>query len=89
MTSLGCRSGVHWTRENAASSMQRAIARASTVLPVPGHVLEQHVPLARESGQDELQLLALPAQHRFDPRRESLGDAYGFVQPRRSTRVRR
>src|SRR5436190_1258998 len=36
VTSDGCRSGVHWTRAKTESSILLAIARASTVLPVPG-----------------------------------------------------
>ena len=48
MTSVGCRSGVHWMRDGTAPSIDCAIARASTVLAVPGHVLEEHVPAAGE-----------------------------------------
>ena len=36
MTSVGCRSGVHWTREEIEPSIEPAIARASTVFAVPG-----------------------------------------------------
>src|ERR1700757_356870 len=36
VTSVGCRSGVHWMREETAPSIDCAIARASTVLAVPG-----------------------------------------------------
>ena len=36
VTSVGCRSGVHWIREESAPPMLVAIARAKTVFAVPG-----------------------------------------------------
>ena len=36
VTSVGCRSGVHWIREGCAPSIDWAMARASTVFAVPG-----------------------------------------------------
>ena len=36
VTSVGCRSGVHWIRDVVAPSMLPAIARASIVFAVPG-----------------------------------------------------
>ena len=60
--SVGCRSGVHWIRLATAPSMLPAIARASTVLAVPGDVLEQHVTARRERGDHERDRLAL-AEH--------------------------
>ena len=64
VTSEGCRSGVHWTRAKTASSMLRAIARASTVLPVPGTSSNRTWPWQVERGEDEPDLLALAAQRR-------------------------
>ena len=66
MTSFGCRSGVHWMRDGTAPSIDWAIARASTVFAVPGHVLEEHVPAARERAQDEPDLLGLAVDDRLD-----------------------
>ena len=36
VTSVGCRSGVHWMRECVTPSIEPPIARASTVFAVPG-----------------------------------------------------
>ena len=74
MTSVGCRSGVHWIRDGATPSMLPAIARASTVLAVPGDVLEQHVPAAHERREDELDLLALAVDDRLDVVEQAGGD---------------
>ena len=53
VTSEGWRSGVHWTRAKTASSMLAAIARASTVLPVPGTSSKRTWPWQVERGEDE------------------------------------
>ena len=65
---------MHWTRANTESSIERAIARASTVLPVPGHVLEEHVAVAGERGEDELDLVVLAAQDELDVRGQARRD---------------
>ena len=70
MTSVGCRSGVHWMREKVAPSTLPAIARGEHRLRRSGHVLEQHVPAADECGEDELDLLRLAANDRLDVREQ-------------------
>ena len=74
VTSEGWRSGVHWMRAKTESSIERAIARASTVLPGAGHVLEEHVAVAGEGGDDELDLVVLAAQDELDVRGEPRRD---------------
>src|ERR671931_446200 len=48
VTSLGTRSGVHWTRRNARSS-ERATARASVVFPTPGTSSSRTCPSTRSA----------------------------------------
>ena len=58
VTSLGSRSGVNWTRRTV-QSMERARALLSIVLPTPGHVLDEQVPLGEqhhERGPDDVGL---------------------------------
>ena len=59
VTSVGSRSGVNWIRRNE-QSIDRAMAFASMVLPTPGHVLDQEVPLGHQGdeGQTDLAVLA-------------------------------
>ena len=45
-----------------------------------GHVLEQDVPVARERGQDELDLVALPVDDRLDVVDEPVGDLTGSLE---------
>ena len=56
--SPGSRSGVNWMRVLVPCT-DCASARASEVLPVPGHVLEQHVAVAQHRGEDEFDDVAL------------------------------
>ena len=53
---------MHWMRANSVPSIVCAIERARIVFAVPGHVLEQHVPAARERGEHERDLVVL-AEH--------------------------
>ena len=52
VTSTGRRSGVPWIRF-VRRARARAIARARSVLPVPGDVLDEDVAVGEERGQDE------------------------------------
>ena len=81
MTSVGCRSGVHWMRVPTAPSTLCAIARASTVFAVPGDVLEEHVATRRERGEHEPDLLALPVDDRLHVREQACGDVDGAFEP--------
>ena len=74
MTSVGCRSGVHWIRANVVPAIVCAIARARIVFAVPGHVLEQHVPAARERREDERDLLVLAEDDALDVPAQPLRD---------------
>jgi hypothetical protein len=52
VTSEGSRSGVNWIRLWVPWTLA-ARARASWVLPVPGHVLEQQVALGEQAGEGQ------------------------------------
>ena len=67
MTSVGIRSGVNWMRAKRTPSAA-AKARASSVLPMPGTPLEQHVPAGHVAGQQPLDRRAL-AEHHARPAR--------------------
>ena len=73
---------MHWIRAVVAPSIERAIARASTVLAVPGNVVEQDVPLAEERADDELDLAALAEHDALDVVEQRLQD--GARIPRRA-----
>ena len=85
MTSVGCRSGVHWMRDGAAPvDRLPAIARASTVLAVPGTSSKQHVPAADHGGEDELDLVSLAVDDGLDVLQEPIrrrGRALEQVRP--------
>ncbi len=66
VTSVGCRSGVHWILETVAPSIEPPSARARTVLAVPGHVLEEDVPFAGERREHEGDLVVLAVHDRLD-----------------------
>ena len=74
MTSVGCRSGVHWMRVDVAPSIEPAIARASTVFAVPGTSSSSTCPPHIERGDDELDLLALAVHDGLDVVEEALRD---------------
>ena len=65
--SLGSRSGVNWTRRTE-QSIDRASALASIVLPTPGHVLDEQVPLGEQHGDGEPDRLALALDDGLDRR---------------------
>ena len=52
----------------------------------PGHVLEEHVAVARERGQDELDLVALAVDDRLDVVDEPIGDGAGALEALRLRR---
>ena len=56
-TSAGSRSAVHCTRANCRSKA-RATERASVVLPTPGQILDEDVPLGRHAHQHQVQEVA-------------------------------
>ena len=74
MTSVGCRSGVHWIRADRDALDAAADRAGEHRLRRAGHVLEQHVAAAQQRGEDELDLLALAVDDRLDvveqPRRD-------------------
>ncbi len=77
VTSVGCRSGVHWMRLDA-----RAVDRAGERprqhrLGRARDVLEQHVPATRERGDDDADLLALADHDRLDVLHETIDDRDG------------
>ena len=75
MTSVGCRSGVHWiARRRRALDRLRDRAREHR-LGRSGHVLEEHVAAARERGEDELDLAPLAVDDRLDVGEEAVRDA--------------
>ena len=55
VTSVGSRSGVNWMRRNEHPRLF-ASALASIVLPVPGHILDEQVPLAQQRDEREAHL---------------------------------
>ena len=73
VTSVGCRSGVHWMREKVAPSIAAGDRAREDGLRGPGDVLEQHVAAADERGQHELDLLGLAVHDRLDVRKEPVG----------------
>ena len=92
--SAGSRSGVNWMRDTEQSTL-RASARASIVLPTPGHVLDEQVPLGEQDGQRDLDGLALAVDHRLDRGHDrpaveqELGDRQRPGVQRRGRRPRR
>ena len=56
---------MNWIRRNVQPRL-RAIALARTVLPVPGHVLDEEVPAAQEGDQGEPDLQVLADDDAFD-----------------------
>ena len=77
MTSVGCRSGVHWMRANARAVDRLRDRAREDRLRGAGHVLEQHVAAARERREDERDLVVLAEDDALDvpaqPRRDRLG----------------
>ena len=65
---------MHWIRAKLVSAIVCAIARARIVFAVPGHVLEQHVPAARERREDERDLLVLAEDDPLDVLHQPVGD---------------
>ena len=83
VTSVGCRSGVHWIRAVVAPSIERAIARASTVLAVPGTSSRRTCPSQSSAQSDELDLIALADHDVLDvveQRRREGAEARALVQ---------
>ena len=66
MTSFGCRSGVHWTRDGHGSVDRLGDRAREHGLRRARYVLEEHVPAARERAQDEPDLLGLAVDDRLD-----------------------
>ena len=66
VASVGCRSGVHWMRENSMSLDAGRDRPGEDRLRRAGHVLEQDVPAGDEGRQDEADLLALAVDDRLE-----------------------
>ena len=64
LTSVGKRSGVHWTRVNA-QPLLAAKDRASMVFCDSGHVFEQYVPAGQERRHRGAHGVGLVQHHRF------------------------
>ena len=71
---------MHWTRANTESSIERAIARASTVLPVPGTSSKSTWPWQASAAMTSLISSCLPAQDELDVRREARRDRGGPLE---------
>ena len=56
---------MNWIRRKVQPRL-RAIALARTVLPVPGHVLDQEVAAAEERDEREADLVVLADDHALD-----------------------
>ena len=56
---------MNWMRRNVQPRL-RAIALARTVLPVPGHVLDQQVAAAQQRDEGEADLVVLAHDDPFD-----------------------
>ena len=69
--------------------MLPAIARASTVFAVPGHVLEEDVAVACERRQDELDLAALAVDDGLDVVDEAIRDGARALEALGLGRTRR
>ena len=76
------RSGVHWIRAVVAPSSERAIARASTVLAVPGTSSRRTCPSQRSAQMTRLDLAALAEHDALDVVEQRLQD--GARIPRRA-----
>ena len=74
MTSVGCRSGVHWMRDETAPSIDCAIDAREHGLRGSRHVLEQRVTAAEERRDDERDLLALAVHDRLDVVEQATAD---------------
>ena len=68
VTSVGCRSGVHWIREKLAPSIVWAIARARIVFAVPGTSSSRTCPPDDERGEHERDLVVLADDDLLDVR---------------------
>ena len=79
--SEGSRSGVNWSRRNE-QSMLAARARASRVLPTPGHVLDQDVPLGQQGHDGQLDDLGLAQDDRPDVLQQAIDEGEGLGQRR-------
>ena len=66
VTSVGCRSGVHWIREETRALDRLRDRPGEHRLRRARHVLEQHVASADEGGDDERDLVALAVHDRLD-----------------------
>ena len=80
--SEGIRSGVNWMRRKVQPS-DRAIAFASVVLPMPGHVLEQDVALAEQRHHRQPHHVGLADDDALDARHEAVGGAANGIDIRR------
>ena len=80
MTSVGCRSGVHWMRAFVAPSIEPPIARASTVFAVPGTSSKSTCPPQMSADEHELDLVRLAVDDRLDVRDEARGERGGAFE---------
>ena len=84
MTSVGCRSGVHWMRPVVAPTIVRAKDAGEDGLRGAGNVLEQYVPATRHRREDELDLVGLAVDDRLDVRDEVGGSVRRTIEIRRA-----
>ena len=82
MTSVGCRSGVHWMRENVALVDRCGDRARKHGLRRPGHVLEQHMAARDQCGEHETNLVGLPVHHLLDVRGQTRNQVGGSNQIR-------
>ena len=69
---------MNWIRRNE-QSMLAARARASSVLPTPGHVLDQDVPLGQQRDHGQLDDLGLAQDDRADVLQQPVQQRHQFV----------
>ena len=79
VTSLGSRSGVNWMRRTE-QSMLRASDLASIVLPTPGHVLDEQVPLGEQHHQRQADDVGLALDDALDVGRDARRRGQQVVQ---------
>ena len=82
---------MNWIRRNEQPRL-RAIALARTVLPVPGHVLDEEVAAAQQRDEGEPHLVVLADDHALDVGEDPVAgllDLRHLALPQRRWRARR
>ena len=83
VTSVGCRSGVHWIRAKLAPSTLCAIARARIVFAVPGTSSSRTCPPDMSAARTSTISSCLPTTTRSTFASETLGDPVAWAPARR------